>query len=155
MLRARVGELGPGQTPLILSNKFDFSAQKLAKVINLYTETSNLPVCHTLNDRLHFWKKIIFYLVTKLTFFPLFILFIIQESWMLLESGQWLLSERFWNCQYNSFRNWQSLKETVQIELIFNPIPVYQNIMINLSLSVFGAIENLKYVSDSVWNSKL
>ena len=66
---------------------------------------------------------------------------------MLLELGQWLLSERFWNCQYNSFKNWQSLKETVQIELIFNPILFYQNIMFNLSWSVvFGAIENLKYI---------
>ena len=117
-------------------------------VINLYSETSNLPVCQTVNDWLHFLKKKKeSYLVTKPTFFPLFILFIIQRSWMLLELGQWLLSERFWNCQYNSFKNWQSLKETVQIELIFNPILFYQNIMFNLSWSVvFGAIENLKYI---------
>ena len=74
MLRARVGELGPGQTPLILSNKFDFSAQKLAKVINLYTETSNLPVCHTLNDRLHFRKKKHFLFGDKTDLFPPFYL---------------------------------------------------------------------------------
>ena len=73
---------------------------------------------------------------------------------MLLEL-HWL-NETFWNCQYNSFKKWQSLKKTVQIELIFNLILCYQNIMINLSLSVLGAaIENLKYISDSVWNSKL
>ena len=92
--------------------------------------------------------------MTKVTF-PLFIAFIIQQhpgypelpGCLLLADSAMTFVQRFRNCQYNSFRTWQRGSETKQIQLIFNTFPLlYQNIMINLSLSVFGAIQNLKYI---------
>ena len=97
--------------------KLTFSAWKLqmksSSAINLYK--------HRLLD----WlaesqpQQIIFYLVTELTFppfYPIYNSVVLDATW-----ADWH-NETFWNCQYNSFKKWQSLKETVRVELIFNRI---------------------------------
>ena len=115
---------------------------KSSSAINLYKHrlldwlVESLPqqIIFYFGDRIENW-------LTFPPFYPIYNSVVLDAPW-----ADWH-NETFWNCQYNSFKNWQSLKESVQIELIFNPILFYQNIMFNLSWSVvFGAIENLKYI---------
>ena len=100
----------------------------------------------------------IFFFVTEVTFPPLSIYNsgVSWLSWMpvLLEMGQWLLSKDSQTVNIILSRSDNPRRRQNKFNQFFSRSVSDQNIMINLSLTVFGAIQTSN-ISDTGWNLKV